>query len=235
MYKNKKIISVIPARGGSKRIPNKNIKLLAGKPLIVYSIEKSLSSKYIDRTIVSTDNKEIAKTAKEYGAEVIMRPRELAKDTSATESAMIHVVKELEKEGYRPDYVILLQPTSPLRKTDIIDEGVKLALKSNVDSVLSVCEIQHYYLSGHFEGEDYKLEYTKRPFSHEMPKKYRENGALFITKKDFLIKNKNRIGGKIKAVVMNEVDSIDIDEMSDFKLVEKIVKGEYYEKNKNRK
>ncbi|MBU0581104.1 MAG: acylneuraminate cytidylyltransferase family protein [Candidatus Margulisbacteria bacterium] len=225
------MVSIIPARGGSKRIIKKNIKLLAEKPLIAYTIEASLNSEFINRTIVSTDDEEIASVAREYGAEVMMRPKELAEDDISTELVLIHVIEQLEKQDYRTDYIVLLQPTTPLRKIDIINKGISIALKSNADSVLSVCEVQHYYLSGYFEGEDYKLEYDKRPFSNNMPKKYRENGALYITKKDFLVKNRNRIGGKIRSVVMNEVDSIDIDEIEDFELAEKIIKGDYYERN----
>jgi len=217
------IISIIPARGGSKRIPKKNIKLLAGRPLIAYTIKASLGSKLISNTIVSTDDEEIADIAKKNGAEVIMRPKELAKDDSPTEQAMIHVIELLQKQGYKVDYVVLLQPTSPLRGTDIIDKGINLVLESDIDSVLSVCEIQNYYLTGYFAEDYYKIEYDKRPFSHAMPKKYRENGAMYITKKDILIKNKNRLGGKIKAIVMNEIDSIDVDNEEDFRLVEKII------------
>lgn len=217
------IISIIPARGGSKRIPKKNIKLLAGRPLIAYTIKASLGSKLINNTIVSTDDEEIADIAKKNGAEVIMRPKELAKDDSPTEQAMIHVIELLQKQGYKVDYVVLLQPTSPLRGTDIIDKGINFVLESDIDSVLSVCEIQNYYLTGYFTEDYYKLEYDKRPFSHAMPKKYRENGAMYITKKDILIKNKNRLGGKTKAIVMNEIDSIDVDNEEDFRLVEKII------------
>jgi len=225
------IISIIPARGGSKRIPKKNIKLLAGKPLIAYTIEASLNSKFINKTIVSTNDEEIAAIAKKYGAEVIVRPQEIAGDNSSTEDALIHVIEELEKQGQQISHVVLLQPTSPLRKTEDIDKGINLALETNSDSVLSVCEIQHHYLTGEFKEEAYSLDYSKRPFSQTMPKKYRENGAIYITKKNLLTKNKNRLGGKIKAIVMNEIDSIDIDEIYDFELIEKIIKGDYYEGN----
>ena len=223
MVINKQIIAIIPARGGSKRIFKKNIKFMAGKPLIAYTIEASLNSELIDKTIVSTDDEEISDVAKDYGAEVIMRPKGLSKDDSPTEQAMLQVIEQLEKDGCKIDYIVLLQPTSPLRGTDIIDKGINIILESDADSLLSVCEVRHYYLLGYFDKGYYKPEYDKRPFSHTMPKKYKENGAIYITKKDFLIKNKNRIGGKIKAIVMNEVDSIDIDEEGDFDLVERII------------
>jgi len=223
MVNNKQIVAIIPARGGSTRIFKKNIKLLAGKPLIAYTIEASLNSELINRTIVSTDDKETAGVAEKYGAEVIIRPKEISKDDSPTEQAMIHVVEQLENRNHIIDYVVLLQPTSPLRGTDIINEGINFILKSDADSALTVCETQHYYLSGYFHEGYYKPEYDKRPFSHKMPKKYRENGAFYITKKDCLFKTHNRISGKIKAIEMNELDSVDIDEEKDFSLVEKII------------
>lgn len=224
MVISKEIVAIIPARGGSKRIPLKNIKFLAGKPLLAYTIEAALNSNRINKTFVSTDDENIADIAIEYGAEVIMRPERLSKDNSSTEQAMIHAVEQIEKRGYEQiDYVVLLQPTSPLRRADIIDNGINLMLESDVDSVLSVCEIQNYYLSGYFSDGYYKREYEDRPFSQSMPKKYRENGALYITKKDLLVSNKNRISGKTKAIAMNELDSIDIDNEDDFNLVEKII------------
>ena len=224
MVISKKIVAIIPARGGSKRIPKKNIKILAGKPLLAYTIEAALNSNLINKTFVSTDDKNIADIAIKYGADVIMRPDQLSKDDSSTEQAMIHAVEQIEKQGYEQiDYVVLLQPSSPLRGSGIIDNGINLMLEFDVDSVLSVCEIQSYYLSGYFSNDYYIREYDNRPFSQSMPKKYRENGALYITKKDLLLTNKNRINGTTKAIVMNELDSIDIDYEDDFNLVETII------------
>jgi len=233
MIQGKKIVAIIPARGGSKRIPHKNIKLLAGKPLLSYSIDAAIQCRLVDRIIVSTDDPKIAKVARFDGAEVFMRPREISQDESSTEDVLINVAGRLEEEKYFPDYIVLLQPTSPLRDAPIINKGIKMIVEADADSLVSVCEIQHYYLAGHFEGEDYKLEYNKRPFSQKMPKKFRENGALYITGRDFLLKERNRIGGRIKALIMNEVDSIDIDEPSDFEIVERIIKGKYRGKDKD--
>ncbi|MEK6900492.1 MAG: acylneuraminate cytidylyltransferase family protein, partial [Nanoarchaeota archaeon] len=121
---NKKIVAIIPARGGSKRIPRKNIKLLAGKPLIAYTIEAAKRSASLDRIFVSTEDEEIAKVASYYGAEIIKRPDILATDNATTESVLCHAVNNLEKEGYFPELVVLLQPTSPLRGSYIIDKAV---------------------------------------------------------------------------------------------------------------
>ena len=145
MYKNKKIISIIPARGGSKRLPRKNILLLAGKPLIAYSIEQSFKSKYIDRTIVSTEDKEIAETSKKYRAEIIKRPKELATDEATTLVVLQHVLSVLREQNYNPDVVVLLQPTSPLRKTSQIDESIRKLIDNNANMVVSASELHIGY------------------------------------------------------------------------------------------
>ena len=113
---NKKVLAIIPARGGSKRLPKKNIKLLDGKPLIAHTIDFAINSQVINKVILSTESEEIAAIAKKYGADVLMRPDELAQDTTKTAPVMLHVVEELEKQGYVPDIVILLQPTCPVRE-----------------------------------------------------------------------------------------------------------------------
>ncbi len=227
MKNDPQIVSIIPARGGSVRIPHKNITLLNGKPLIAYSIESSLRSKRIHRTIVSTDSDEIARISESLGAEVFHRDSSLSDGNSSTELVMIDVLNKLHATGNYPEYLVLLQPTSPLRSNALVDKGIEIVLKTNADTLLSICEIPHYYLSGHFDNGQYLLDYKTRPFSHNMQKKYRENGALYITRSDYLIKHKNRIGGKIETIIMNEVDSIDIDEMKDLVLVEKLLKLDY--------
>ena len=143
MIKNKKIIAIIPARGGSKGVPRKNIKLLNGKPLISYSIRAALKSKFIDRVIVSTDDKEIAEIAKRYKAEVpYLRPAELAQDTSPTLPVLQHAVKYLEeKENYKTDLIVLLQPTTPLILASDIDSAIKQLIKTKTNSCVSICEI----------------------------------------------------------------------------------------------
>ena len=117
-----KVVAVIPARGGSKGIPRKNMMLLNGKPLVYYTIRESLKSKYINRTIVSTEDNEIAKISSEYGAEVVRRPVELAKDDTPTIDVVLHVLDTLKAQNFEPDIVVLLQPTSPLRNTQDIDK-----------------------------------------------------------------------------------------------------------------
>ena len=130
-----KIISIIPARGGSKGIPRKNVKLLNNKPLIAYSIEQSLHSKLINKTYVSTEDNEIKRISKEYGAEVIDRPQELAGDIVSTEAVILHVAEYLKNDF---NYMVLLQPTSPIRYPRQIDKAIELIIKEKGDSLLSV-------------------------------------------------------------------------------------------------
>lgn len=139
MYKNKTFLAIIPARGGSKRLPRKNVLDLCGKPLITWSIEAGLNSKYIDKVVVSSDDDEILEISRKFGAETIKRPDELASDTATTFDAIKHTIDNLEKY----DYIVLLQPTSPLRDQKHIDEAIELLVEKNADAVVSVCEMDH--------------------------------------------------------------------------------------------
>ena len=138
----KSVLVIIPARGGSKGVPKKNIKSLNGKPVISYTIEEAKKSKYIDRIVVSTDNKDIAEVSKNYGAEVpFLRPSELAKDDTPGIDPIIHCINWLkENEKYLPDYVCLLQCTSPFRRVQQIDEALERLIYENFDSLVSICE-----------------------------------------------------------------------------------------------
>ena len=135
------IVGIIPARGGSKRLPGKNIKLLAGKPLIAHTIETAQKSKYINKIILSTEDEKIAEIARQFGAEVINRPQELAQDTTKTAPVLLHAVDELEKSGYFPDIVVLLQATCANKPVELIDEIIENLINSDNDSVLSASTI----------------------------------------------------------------------------------------------
>ncbi len=224
----KNIISIIPARGGSKKIPKKNIKLLAGKPLIKYSIEVSLKSKYINRTIVSTDDSEIAGIAKKLGAEVIMRPKELATDSCATEPALQHVVDYLkEKEGYNVDVIVLLQPTCPLRAVKDVDNAIELLIKKNADSVVSVFEDYYYSWFGEIEKDgsfNPQYNYKERPLRQKIKPKHHEVGSIYVMTADLLRKEKNRMGGKIFPYLLDKKKALDINDEFDFWLIEEMIK-----------
>ncbi len=224
----KKIISIIPARGGSKRIPKKNLKLLDRKPLIYYTIQEALKSRYLDRIIVSTEDEEIAEVSRKHGAEVIERPKDLARDESPTIDAILHALDFLGKDGYVPEIVVLLQPTCPLRNGQDIDNAIELFLKKNCESVVSVCEIGHspYWI---FKIED---EYLKAIFEEkylkmrrqDLPKVYMPNGAIYISTPENLRKYESFYCSKIIPYMMPIERSIDIDNEIDFILAELVIK-----------
>ena len=138
------IIAIIPARGGSKSVHRKNIRLLCGKPLIAYTIHTALSSKYIGRVIVSTEDEEIAEIAKGCGAEITIRPSELAQDDTPSLPVFQHVIERLEEvEGFSPEIIVILQPTSPLRTVEDIDGAIQILIETCCDSVVSVCKVEH--------------------------------------------------------------------------------------------
>ena len=223
MYKGNYIISIIPARGASKGIPRKNIKQLCGKPLITYSIMQSLSSSYIDKTIVSTEDPEIAKLGEKYGAEVILRPQELASDVCPTEPVMIHVLSRLAEASIVPEYVVLLQPTSPIRRPEDIDEAIKLLIDNEGDSLLSVRENNSFFWSK--EKKPLNYDYQKRPRRQDKQWEFIENGSIYITNRKILLQQKNRLGGRILTYVMPDWASFEIDTPFEFHLVQFIAKN----------
>lgn len=235
-----KILAVIPARGGSKTIPRKNVIPFAGKPLIYYTIRSALESKRIDRVIVSTDDEEIAKISKKYGAEVIKRPKTLATDSAPMVPVIQHAVKKLEKEGYNPDVITILQPTSPLRDSGDIDRALKMFTKSKSESMAGVCEAEKSPYWMYKIGKNGSLEaliktrkkYTRR---QDLPKVYRLNGAFYAVKREILM-NKNTIYTRTtKPFFMSQLKSIDIDTKMDLKIAEIFLKNfDEYGKNKNR-
>ena len=228
MYKNKKFLAIIPARGGSKRLPNKNILDLVGKPLIAYTIEAAKKSKYIDEIIVSSDSDNILNIAKEYNIKTIKRPDYLASDTAKTIDVLKHVMENI-KNKY--DYIVLLQPTSPLRNEKHIDEAIELLDDKNADAIVSVCEIEHSplwsnTLPSSLSMEDFLREEVKNKRSQDLDKYYRINGAIYICKMDALLKQNTLFLSKnIFAYVMDRKSSVDIDDEIDFKLAEVLLKG----------
>lgn len=218
---------IIPARGGSKGLPNKNINPIAGKPLLAWSIEQAFKSAGVNRVLVSTDSREIAEIARSYGAEVpFIRPAELATDTATTESAMIHAIEWLDSnESYKPDNVILLQATSPVRHKNAIDNALMEFTAQTADSLLSTCEFWHFlWQDRHAPSALYDFE--NRPRRQDIPSeniKFRENGSIYITNTDVLMTTKNRLGGSVAMYVMSDEESIEIDTHLDWILAETIL------------
>jgi len=221
---NKTFLAIIPARGGSKRLPRKNLLDLCGKPLIAWSIEAALKSKYISKVIVSSDDEEILNIAKEYKADFIKRPDELASDTATTFDALKHTLENVGKY----DYVVLLQPTSPLRSEKHIDEAIELLEEKSADAIISVCEMEHSPLWSNILDENLDMSNFLRDEvlnkrSQDLPKYYRLNGAIYICKTEKLLENKGFfIKENIFAFKMNKENSIDIDEEIDFIIAREI-------------
>ena len=189
-----KVLAIIPARGGSKGIQHKNLRDLAGKPLIAWTIEAALTCPKLDRVIVSTDNEDIAATARQCGAETpFIRPPELAQDLTPTIPAIVHAVEWIEQnEGYQADYVMCLQPTSPLCTAEDLEKTVRLANEKKADAVVSVVEVEaHPYWMKHLDDEGRMTDFTSSPFPvfrrQDLPTLYALNGAIYLARRDVLI------------------------------------------------
>jgi len=220
MYKNKTFLAIIPARGGSKRLPRKNVLDLEGKPLIAYSIEAALESKYIDKVVVSSDDSEILEVSQKFGATILTRPDFLATDISSTFDAIEHTIEHYNNY----DYIVLLQPTSPLRTTKHIDESIELLQSKDGDAVISVTQMEHSPLWSNTLDEngsmiDFISDEIKNKRSQDLETYYRLNGAIYICQKDRLLSEKCFfLKDDIFAYKMDNENSIDIDEEIDFEL-----------------
>ncbi len=226
MHKGKTFLAIIPARGGSKRLPRKNILDLNGKPLIAWSIEAGRQSRYIDNVVVTSDDDEILDIAKNFGSNTIKRPNELASDTASSFDAIAHTIEN--SKAY--DYIILLQPTSPLRDAKHIDEAIELLESKDADAVVSVCEMDHSPLWSNKLPQDGSMvgflnEELLDKRSQDLEIFYRLNGAIYICKTEMLLTQKSFfIKENIFAYIMNRESSIDIDEEIDFKIAELLMK-----------
>ncbi|EMN47070.1 cytidylyltransferase [Leptospira interrogans str. L1207] len=219
---DQKILGLIPARGGSKGIPKKNIKLIAGKPLIVWTIEAALKSKHLTSIVVSTDDPEIAEIAEQSGASVpFLRPAELATDYSSGIDPVLHALDNLP--GF--DYVMLLQPTSPLRTSADIDDCIEFTMRKKTNSVVSVCEAQEnpFWM---FRLDDDSFNMTKLLNGEDVarrqdsPKVFTLNGSIYLSEVNYFREKKKFITDDTLAYLMSKENSIDIDDMIDWKLAE---------------
>ena len=211
-----KVVSVIPARGGSKGIPLKNLVDIKGKPLIYYSIQSSLKSN-VDDTFVCTDDPEIAKQGLKYGAKVQVRPSYLADDVIMPDPTLVYFASNQEF-----DILVFIQPTSPLIKSKYINTGIEMIKTGNYDSVFTVTE-EHWLPRWDKHLNPINWDITSRPRRQDKQKSFIENGMMYITTRDSLLKTKLRYGGKLGFVTIPLKDSFQIDTEEDLDLVRKII------------
>ncbi|WP_298516017.1 acylneuraminate cytidylyltransferase family protein [uncultured Kordia sp.] len=226
------ILAVIPARGGSKGVPGKNKKLLNGKPLIQYSIDAALQSKYISEVVVTTDDTEIIAIAKSLGANVpFVRPKHLAEDATPTLPVIQHAVSFLKEAGKHFDAICLLQPTSPFRPKGFLDRAVETFKEKQTDSLVSVLEVPHQY-NPHwtFEANENGVleiatgEKNIIPRRQELPKAYHRDGSIYMTKTNVLMQENSLYGSSLAYIVSDEKFYVNIDTLEDWEKATELAK-----------
>lgn len=226
MYKAKTLLGIIPARGGSKRLPHKNILSCAGKPLIAWTIEAAQASRTIDRVVVNTEDNEIKEVSEQYNAEIVRRPEVFATDTATSFDVIIQTLDALSAQGYRPDIAVMLQATSPLRTAADIDSAVQLLPDGEEEAmVVSVCGLQNPAAAWSFIATDDHLEpilgwdvLIKR--SQDVPTLYIPNGAVFVFSPEVIRKRGRIYGPPLIPYFMPVERSIDIDTQEEFEEAE---------------
>jgi YrbI family 3-deoxy-D-manno-octulosonate 8-phosphate phosphatase len=227
------VLAIIPARGGSKGIPRKNIRPLAGKPLLAYNIEAAQASRYIQRVVVSTDDPEIAQIARAYGAEVVWRPAEISGDMAASESALLHTLETLQtQEDYAPDLLVFLQCTSPLTAAEDIDGTITALIEQEADTALAVIPF-HYFLwkpgrdtQGLPDALGINHHKSVRPLRQEREVQYLETGAVYVMHVPGFLQVRHRFFGRTALYVMPPERRLEIDDPVDFQVAEVLLKAQ---------
>ncbi len=234
MYKNKRILAIIPARGGSKGLPGKNIRVMCGKPLIAWSIEHAQKSKYVDEIFISTDSQEIADVAEKYGAPCPeLRPEYLARDTAPSSEFIVYTLEKMQKEGKHFDYFILLEPTSPLRDVEDVDKSIEMLIDSpESESIVGVA------MSGTVHpafmvlvGQNGYLE-PLDPNQHEMrrqdlPDVFFFEGSVYVSSVEAFLKKRSFYHDKTLPYIVPEWKSHEVDDIVDFNIIETIMKMKF--------
>jgi YrbI family 3-deoxy-D-manno-octulosonate 8-phosphate phosphatase len=222
-------LAIIPARGGSKGIPRKNIRPLAGKPLIAYNIEQARRSRLINRLVVSTDDPEIAAVARQYGAEVVWRPAEISGDTASSELALLHTLEHLEQaEGYQPEIVVFLQCTSPLTLAEDMDGAVQALLDQGADSALAVIPFHYFLWKPEGNGDAVGINHDKRlrPLRQQREPQYLETGAVYVMRAQGFRQARHRFFGKTALYEMPAERRLEIDDPVDFQVAEVLLRAQ---------
>lgn len=219
-------VAIIPARGGSKGIPGKNTLIVAGKPLLAWSIEHALDSSKIDSVWVTSDSQAILDIAEKYGARTILRPANISGDKATSEEAWIHAVNEINLSG-KIDLVVCIQPTSPVRGPNDLDEAIDKFYKEKLDSLLSVTQIEDHFewRMGESGFESINYDYRNRKRRQDIEVKYLENGSFYIVSPELLIKNNNRLGGNVGFYDQEKYKMYQIDNIEDVALCEALLNG----------
>lgn len=238
-----KIIALIPARGGSKGLPGKNIITLAGQPLIAYSIKEAKKCKYLDRIVVSTDDADIARVARKYGAEApFLRPKELAKDTSPTIDAILHALDWFEDKGEKFDLFVLLEPTSPLREETDITKSIEILLENKkAKSIVGIAKLEsaHPEFNLILNKEGFIRRWTDKSGNFRVLRRqdltdvYFFEGTIYVSYVKTLREKRSFYHGQTLGYVVPRYKSLEIDDIYDLKMAEAIIK--YRRKNQNKK
>jgi len=230
-----RILGLIPARGGSKGVPKKNIKLLAGKPLLYYTAQHAFEADLLTKIIISTEDEEIAEVAQSLGIEVpFMRPQELATDTSPSIDAVVHAIIEMEKLGEYYDAVCLLQPTNPLRDKGTIDACIQKMIDEDLDCVITTLKVPHEHnpFWVYLEKEDGSLELSTGgtnpiPRRQSLPDAYFREGSVYVTKTNIILERNTLYGDRVGGYLLDQACPINIDTMADWEKAER-----YFAENK---
>ncbi len=219
-----KIVTIIPARGGSKGIPGKNIIDFLGKPLIAHSIEYSIKCDLISQTYVSTDDDIIAEVSTKFGAKLIQRPKSLATDSATTESAIEHALNTFD---FQPDIIVLLQATSPFRPVNSLKQAIEKFIRNEYDSLLSISPTHRFFWKISDDETFAQYDFMNRPRRQDLKKNemtYVENGSVYIFTRKHFEQSNNRLGRKIGHIIFSEEYSYEIDTLADLEFLKILAK-----------
>lgn len=217
----KNILAVIPARGGSKSIPKKNIVPLKGKPLLAWSVEVARAVPEIGRIVVSSDDEEILSVAGAWGATPLRRPPELASDTAPTAPVLVHAIQALAREGYEPSWVVTLEPTQPFRTTETVRRAIRMAVEDNVDTLVTGV-VDHGYFWVQDDGGFSPLDPSAPRRRQERRPYYRESGTVYVTRASFLLETGTMVGGRLAFLPVSDMEGMDINTPYDLQIARAI-------------
>lgn len=219
-----RVLAIIPARGGSKGVPRKNVRLFVGRPLIAHSVAHAVGAVSVTRTVVSTDDDEIAAASAAAGAEIVRRPADLSGDAASSESALLHALDTLKAtDGYEPDLVVFLQCTSPIRTAGDVEAAIAQFRREGVDSLVSATPWHglNWVIEGH-EARSINFDHRNRPRRQDLAPQFRENGSIFLFRPWVLRQYRCRLGGRIGIFVMSPLTEVETDSEEGFAVAESI-------------